>query len=79
MHQLSEHDMFGGRKPQATVAAVLCIAAEEIGQYWANTNTDVRKAANVSPPSFYRNQRRIWLFVQVSKMSKRQLSANAAD
>jgi hypothetical protein len=70
MHQLTEHGMFGGHKPQATVAAVLCVAAEEIGQHWSFTNTDVRTAANVSPPSFYHNQRRIWLFVQVSKMSK---------
>jgi transcription initiation factor TFIIIB Brf1 subunit/transcription initiation factor TFIIB len=70
MYQLSEHGMFGGYKPQATVAAVLCVAAEEIGQHWSFTNTDVRMAANVSPPSFYHNQRRIWLFVQVSKMSK---------
>jgi hypothetical protein len=70
MHQLSEHGIFGGHKPQATVAAVLCVAAEEIGQHWSYTNTDVRTAANVSPPSFYHNQRRIWLFVQVSKMSK---------
>jgi transcription initiation factor TFIIIB Brf1 subunit/transcription initiation factor TFIIB len=70
MHQLSEHGMFGGYKPQATVAAVLSVAAEEIGPHWSFTNTDVRTAANVSPPSFYHNQRRIWLFVQVSKMSK---------
>jgi len=70
MHQLSEQGMFGGYKPQATVAAVLSVAAEEIGPHWSFTNTDVRTAANVSPPSFYHNQRRIWLFVQVSKMSK---------
>jgi transcription initiation factor TFIIIB Brf1 subunit/transcription initiation factor TFIIB len=70
MYQLSEHGMFGGYKPQATVAAVLCVVAEEIGQHWSFTNTDVRTAANVSPPSFYHNQRRLWLFVQVSKMSK---------
>jgi hypothetical protein len=53
MHQLTEHSMFGGHKPQATVAAVLCVAAEEIGQHWSFTNTDIRTAANVSPPSFY--------------------------
>jgi hypothetical protein len=70
MHQLSKHGMFGGRKPQATVAAVLCVAAEEVDQHWSYTNTDVRTAAKVSLPSFYSNHRRISLFVQVSKMSK---------
>jgi transcription initiation factor TFIIIB Brf1 subunit/transcription initiation factor TFIIB len=70
MHDLSEHGMFGGRKPQASVAAALCIAAEEVGEHWSFTNTDVRKAANVSPPSFYHNQKRVGLFVEISKVIK---------
>lgn len=70
MNDLNEHGMFGGRKPQASVAAALCIAAEEVGEHWSFTNTDVRKAANVSLPSFYHNQKRIGLFVQISKMMK---------
>jgi transcription initiation factor TFIIIB Brf1 subunit/transcription initiation factor TFIIB len=65
MHDLSERGMFGGHKPQASVAA-----AEEVGEHWSFTHTDVRKAANVSSPSFYHNQKRIGLFVQISKMMK---------